>query len=315
MENQAPIGGAYAAMTRHPAVELVNVFAAAPGGGNPAPIVTDAEGMSDAEMQAVAQRYGHESGFVIPAPAGSGCDFEFRFWVPNHEMSMCGHATVGAVWLLHRDGRLQRDRLRILTRSGVVLARITGESSDGAAVEISQPAGSVEALDDRPTRRAILDVLGITEAQLAPLPIQNACTSRVKTLVPLASVADLDALQPRFDQIEALCEQIGSTGLYPYAAHDAAQAVFDARQFPRASGYPEDAATGIAASALSFGLLASGAIESSVQAVTIRQGRVMHRPSQISVRFSFEDSDRSGVPDGCWLGGRVVIETQPGSPS
>lgn len=309
---RAPVRGAYAAMTRHHAVELVNVFAAAPGGGNPAPIVIDAEGMSDAEMQAVAQRYGHESGFVMPAPARSGCDFELRFWVPNHEMSMCGHATVGAVWLLHRNGRLRRDQFRILTRSGPVRARITGQSGDGAAVEISQPAGSVEPVDDRHTRDAILDVLGITEAQLASLPIQNACTSRVKTLIPLASVADLNGLQPRFDKIEALCAHIGSTGLYPYAVLDATQPVFDARQFPRASGYPEDAATGIAASALSFGLLASGAIEPSVHTITIRQGRAMQRPSQIAVRFSFADGDRTGVPDGCWLGGRVCIETQPG---
>ncbi|MBN3726180.1 PhzF family phenazine biosynthesis protein [Burkholderia sp. Ac-20379] len=308
-------------MTQHHAVELVHVFAAAPGGGNPAPIVIDAEGMTDAGMQAVAQRYGHESGFVMPAPADSGCDFELRFWVPNHEMSMCGHATVGAVWLLHRHGRLRRDSLRLLTRSGPVRARIAGESDDGAAVEISQPAGSVEALDDRRTRRAILDVLGIAEAQLAPLPIQNACTSRVKTLIPLASVADLDALQPRFDRIEALCADIGSTGLYPYAAFDATRAIFDARQFPRASGYPEDAATGIAASALSFGLLANGAVDASDRTITIRQGRAMRRPSQIAVRFSFADGDRRGAPDGCWLGGRVGIEpvesaeTQPGSPS
>lgn len=314
-------------MTQHHAVELVHVFAAAPGGGNPAPIVIDAEGMTDAEMQAVAQRYGHESGFVMPAPARSGCDFELRFWVPNHEMSMCGHATVGAVWLLHRHGRVQRDRLRLLTRSGPVHARIagrsnqSGESGDGAAVEISQPAGRVEALDGRRTRDAILEVLGIAEAQLAPLPIQNACTSRVKTLIPLASVADLDALQPRFDKVEALCADLGSTGLYPYAASDAARAVFDARQFPRASGYPEDAATGIAASALSFGLLANGAVDASVEAVTIRQGRAMHRPSQISVRFSFAGDDRRGAPDGCWLGGRVDVEraghaaAQPGSPS
>ena len=41
--------------------------------------------------------------------------------------------------------------------------------------------------------------------------------------------------------------------------------IFDARQFPRASGYPEDAATGIAASALSFGLLDNGMVEASTR--------------------------------------------------
>jgi PhzF family phenazine biosynthesis protein len=297
-------------------VELVSVFAAGPGGGNPAPIVADAAGMSDTQMQAVARRYGHESGFVLPAPAGSGCDYEFRFRVPNHEMSMCGHATIGAAWLLHLTGRLQRDRLVVLTRSGRVSIRITGRAGDGTVVEISQPAGRIEPLPDTPTLRDdILDVLGIDAAQLAPLPIQNASTSRVKTLIPLASPAHVDALRPRFERIEALCERLGSTGLYTYATFDADRQIFDARQFPRASGYPEDPVTGIAASALSFGLLANGMVEPSARLITIRQGRAMQRPSQISVHFNHETgSTREGL-DGCWLAGTVRFETDLGAAS
>ena len=297
---------------RH-AVELVSVFTAGPGGGNPAPIVIDAAGMSDAEMQEVARPYGHESAFVRPAQSGSNCDSEFRFWVPHHEMSMCGHATVGAVWLLHRAGRLKGNRLIIQTASGQVEGRIVGQSGkDGAAVEIFQPVGGIEPLSDAShIREEILDVLGITEAQLAPLPIENAWTSRVKTLIPLASASDLDALRPRFEKMEALCDKIGSTGLYPYATVDADRQIFDARQFPRASGYPEDAATGIAASALSFGLLANGMVETSERTITIRQGRAMKRPSRISVRFNIED----GRLNGCWLGGPVRFEANGGTPA
>lgn len=312
METHSPVGGVHTVMPQRHTVELVSVFATGPGGGNPAPIVVDAAGMSDAQMQEVARHYGHESGFVFPAPPGSECDFEFRFWVPNHEMSMCGHATVGAVWLLHQSGRLQRDRLTIQTLSGQVGIRITGHTAEGAAVEISQPVGRIEPLEEAQlSRDEILDVLGLNGAQLAPLPIQNACTSRVKTLIPLASTTDLDALQPRFEKIEALCERIGSTGLYPYATFDAGRQIFDARQFPRASGYPEDAATGIAASALSFGLLANGMVEASARTITIRQGRAMKRPSQISIRFSLDH----GRPDGCWLGGPVRFEAHGGAPS
>ena len=119
-------------------VRFVRVFAAGAEGGNPAPIVVDATGMTDAEMQGVARSYGHESGFVLPAPSGSGCDFEFRFWVPNHEMSMCGHATVGAVWLLAELGRLSTDRLAILTRSGRVEAHVHRPARQDVIVEVSQ---------------------------------------------------------------------------------------------------------------------------------------------------------------------------------
>lgn len=290
-------------MNSGPEVRFVRVFAAGPGGGNPAPIVIDAAGMSDGQMQQVAKSYGHESGFVLPPPAGSNCDFEFRFWVPNHEMSMCGHATVGAVWLLAQLGRLRGDRLAIWTKSGRVEARILRPAGQDILVEVSQPAGVVEPLPDAARTEAdILEVLGIGRDDLGPLPIQNARTSRVKTLIPVRSVAVLDGLRPDFERIEAACAAVDSTGLYPYAVSDRAGQVVDARQFPRASGYPEDAATGIAASALSFGLLSCGVVEASERRITVRQGRAMRRPSEILVRFNLD----GGRVDGCWLSGVVV---------
>ena len=285
-------------------VHLVSVFADEPGGGNPAPIVTDASQMSDADMQGVARDSGHESGFVLPAPAGSDCDFAFRFWVPNHEMEMCGHATVGSVWLLHKLGLLPKADVLIQTKSGKVAARVANFGSEDARVEISQPLGRVEEVAGA-DRAAILDVLGITEEDVLPMPVLNAATSRVKTMVPLKSGAILDNLAPDFSRMEAVCERINSTGLYPYAVIDAEKRVFDARQFPKNSGYPEDAATGIAATGLSFALLENGLVPADAEPITIRQGRAMGRPSAISVRFRPDDTGRL---QGCWLSGNVAME-------
>jgi PhzF family phenazine biosynthesis protein len=290
-----------------PQIHVVNVFAAGPQGGNPAPTVADAAGMSDAEMQAVARNYGHESGFVLPAPADSGCDYAFRFWVPNHEMEMCGHATVGAVWLLDHLGKLKQDRVSIWTRSGRVEANVARPGAACTRVEITQPQGRVGALPDAENARTeILSVLGVTAAALAALPIQNAATSRVKTLVPMRDAAVLDALRPDFARVERICERIGSTGLYPYAPSGLGGQIFDARQFPKNSGYPEDAATGIAAAALAFGLLHNQLVEASNQPIRVRQGRAMGRPSEITLRFRLRNT---GQVHGCWLGGSARLET------
>jgi len=91
------------------AIEFVDVFTLDGAGGNPCPIVLDARGMSSADMQEVARRYGHESGFVLQAD-NEVHDFRFRFFVPGHEMEMCGHATIGALWLLYRQGQLSAIR-------------------------------------------------------------------------------------------------------------------------------------------------------------------------------------------------------------
>lgn len=264
-----------------PEVHLVRVFADGDRGGNPAPIVVDAAGLSDAQMREIARQHGHESAFVLPAP--DGYDFALRFWVPNHEMPMCGHATIGAVWTLDRLGLLTSRSLRLWTASGDVAARTTADR-----VEITQPTGVVEQAPHVPE---ILSVLGIHEVAG---PVQNAATSRVKTLVPLASVEALHALRPDFARMREICDLIGSTGLYPYARGDSA---FHARQFPRSSGYPEDAATGIAAAALAFGLLANGDVRTT-DPILVRQGEAMGSPSEISVRFT---------ADGCWLGGRTYL--------
>ncbi len=112
-------------------------------------------------------------------------------------------------------------------------------------------------------------------------------------------------MRPRFELVERWCTDNGSTGIYPYAPGALADDhVFAARQFPRSSGYPEDPATGIAAAALAFGLVARGLVDARGPQIQVRQGFAIGRPSQISVRF--DDSD----PDiGCWIGGTVQPAT------
>ena len=278
-----------------PEIHYVTVFADGRGGGNPAPVVLNAETMSSEEMRAVAASYGHEAAFVSPPP--DGADLRLRFFVPHHEMEMCGHATVGAIWLLHHLGRLTKNRIAIATLSGMV----EGKIEDGE-VEISQPKGRLEAVSASSVAE-ILSVLGIGEEALAAMPVVNAATSRVKTLVPLKNTAVLNALAPDFARMEALCESLGSTGLYPFAASEAGVHTFEARQFPKSSGYPEDPATGIAAAALAFGLLAAGQVTAGDR-VRVLQGRAMGRPSAISVRFARDDA---GAVMGCWLGGAVQL--------
>ncbi|MES2712836.1 MAG: PhzF family phenazine biosynthesis protein [Pseudomonadota bacterium] len=274
-------------MASHPEIILLCVFPAAPGGGNPAPIIPDASGLNAEAMRQIAAQHGHESGFVLPPEDPRSADRRFRFFVPEHEMEMCGHATLGAAWLLRRCGEAPGAVLRIETLSGPVRAIFAGD-----AVEVTQPQGQAEPLANI---AQVLAALGLERADLADAPVQNAATSRVKTLVPVRDLARLHALAPDPAAVRAACEAIGSTGLYPYAL--SGEATAHARQFPRNSGYPEDAATGIAATALYAGLLALGA---APPCLTVRQGEAMGRPSAIEVR---PNPDGSGL----LLSGRVEL--------
>jgi trans-2,3-dihydro-3-hydroxyanthranilate isomerase len=286
---------------------LIRVFVRGGVGGNPVPLVAHAHDMDAGDMREVARHYGHESAFVLPATRPD-CDLRLRFFVPAHEMEMCGHATVGALWALRQWGRWVGEHARVETASGVVDIHSSAATGD---VWISQPVARIAALDSG-ARRRVADVLGVpaSAGDAAAFDMAHASTSRVKTLVRLPDVDTLHALQPDFGSIESTCEAIGSTGLYPYAIDAGPQGLeprVHARQFPQASGYPEDAATGIAAAALWGYLTRAGAIARGSHAdprvCTVLQGEAMGSPSAIRVKGRW---DGHGVPAGCWLGGDVT---------
>jgi PhzF family phenazine biosynthesis protein len=263
--------------------------------------------MDTEAMRAVARDHGHESAFILPA-SRLDCDLRLRYFVPLHEMEMCGHATVGALWALRQWGRWTTAQARVEAASGVVDAQW---EDDTGTVWISQPAVRTQALDAA-ARRAVARVLRLQHPDAAAdaLDMVNAATSRMKTLIRLPDLHTLNALRPDFAAIESVCDAIGSTGLYPYAFDGklgrlAASA--HARQFPKASGYPEDAATGIAAAALWGYLAGQGIIDAGTAAnpvtCTVYQGDAMGSPSAISVKGHWSDS---GAVVGCWLGGRVA---------
>ena len=282
-------------------IRLVNVFTHNGTGGNPCPIVVDAASLSEADMQGIAAKYGHESGFVLPATSGDA-DYIFRFWVPRHEMEMCGHATIGALWTLATTGQLQSGQIRIETRSGPVTGFVELKHSGDPYVEITQPVGKVVDLTQE-QESMVLAALRITRNDLLDLPLQNAVTSRVKTLIPIKSVDRLNDLQTSMPTTEKCCESIGSTGLYPYAIDSQADRRFEARQFPKSSGYPEDAATGIAAAALAFGLLKNGLVTADSGRITVLQGRPLGALSEIGVRLGFAGE----TPVGCLVGGTTMF--------
>ncbi|MGJ7609616.1 MULTISPECIES: PhzF family phenazine biosynthesis protein [unclassified Variovorax] len=292
-------------MTPPPSAQVagLRVFVNGPCGGNPVPLVRSAAGMASSDMQAVARRHGHESAFVF-APNEPGIDWTFRFFVPNHEMEMCGHATVGALWALREWGEWTTPLARVRTLSGVVDAR--WDASRGR-VWISQPKVRLSTLDAHFGER-VCQVLNPRQPTVRNPQVVNAATSRVKTLVRMPTIAALDALTPLLAQVEATCAAIDSTGLYPYAVEAAAdgKTVVAARQFPRSSGYPEDAATGIAAAALWGYLSATDAVPVGTPAApvvtTVRQGEAMGNPSAIELQARFGPH---GDVVGCWLSGQV----------
>ncbi len=260
-------------------------FGLTPEGGNPCPIVFGGEQLSDAQMQTLAAGFGAETAFVLPSDRGE-CALRLRYFVPQHEMEMCGHATVATVAVLAAQGRFDAPSISVETPLGP-LAVSWERDARGVRVTVEQfpPrfGGEGVAAD-------VAGVLGLPETALARKlgPIQSVSVSRAKLMVPIRERPDLDALRPDFERLWALCDTYDTTGFYPFATDSGR---IWARQFPKRAGYNEDPATGVAACALGAYLVEHAVFGEKTEGwhnLDIEQGHAMGRPSLIEVGVRVE---------------------------
>jgi PhzF family phenazine biosynthesis protein len=269
-------------------------------------VVTGTEKWQTVQMQAFAAELGAETVFVLPA-TNSG-DVRFRYFVPRHEMKMCVHATIAACVVLGRLGRLPDAKASVEAPLGTIEARWTHDRAD-----VTMRPATYGPNIEGSARDRLLRALGLREDELGDRlgPIRWASTSRAKLMVPLRDETVLDALQPDFTALWELCDEFGATGAYPFTLNATGVDVA-ARQFPVRAGYPEDPATGVAASALAAHLADIGAVppdraDDGWRRWRVGQGRAMGRPSLITAYARRLD-------DGAWLT-RIAGEVHEGSPT
>lgn len=258
-------------------VERWDVFAREPGGGNPCYLVRGDAGPEVA--QEVARRYGGEAALV--SATGPGVDL--RFFSPGGEMAMCVHASIAAVSALVAAGELDGHQVIARTMSGD--CAISWDDATPPLVSVAQQAPQLGPPLDLAAEVAV--GLGLPADSLdGRWGIRLAGGARPKLLVPLADAEAVHAAQPQPELLAAACRKVGATGCYVFAPHpDGHGEHLVARQFPVDAGLAEDAATGVAASALAAYLAdGAGPARSAGTAVEIDQGDAMGRPSRLTAR-------------------------------
>ena len=282
---------------------ICDVFTDVRFGGNPLAVITDARGVTDADMQRIAREFGFsETTFVLPADAGDegGATHRVRIFAPSGELPFAGHPNVGTAFVL--------------------AAGEEGESVE--AFRFREGAGLVEvsvARDEAVTRcefrapeafRAGDEVDPALVARACGLVPEDISTSRhVPVLASVglpfvvAEVVDRAALaraRPDVVGFGALTGAPEHRGVHLYCRQ--VDGSLDCRMFSGHGSVSEDAATGSANAALG-GLLASldprpdGEIR-----WTVRQGEDMGRPSRLAVRVV----RRGGEVEAVHVGGRSV---------
>lgn len=103
-------------------IHQVDAFAEAIFKGNPAAVMPLEQWLPDATMQAIAAENNlAETAFFVPQKGGLGEDgYGLRWFTPEVEVDLCGHATLASAWVLFNRLGYQHDRISFFTRSGTL---------------------------------------------------------------------------------------------------------------------------------------------------------------------------------------------------
>src|ERR1700684_4066571 len=115
--------------------------------GNPATVVLDADGQSDATLSAVGREFSHAEVAFVFAANGPDHDVRLRFFNARKEAPFVGHATVAAHAVLLALGRRSAGVIRQLSGTGIIEVTTRVEQADSGTrtlVEFRQPAPELD---------------------------------------------------------------------------------------------------------------------------------------------------------------------------
>ena len=288
----------------------VDVFTDRRFGGNPLAVVLNADGLSAAQMQAIAGEFNlSETTFVLP-PKDPAHTAEVRIFTPKAELPFAGHPNVGTGFVLASlgqvYGRPTGDPLLFEEKAGLVPLVLLREGGAivGARLTAPQPLSrTAEVAVDVVAAACSLAAEDIVTRNHAPC-VASCGTAFIFT--ELNSQKALTAARPRPEIFSRHFPVDGATGIHLYLRDAAEGADIRARMFAPLHGVPEDPATGSANVALA-GLLASLRPEPELSLeLRILQGVEMGRPSLLEASAE----KRGGRVIETRIGGRCVFVTR-----
>ncbi|MEF8868451.1 MAG: PhzF family phenazine biosynthesis protein [Haloarculaceae archaeon] len=281
---------------------LVDAFTDEPLRGNAAGVVPDAAGLTDEQMQAVARELGaSETAFLLPAE-GADADRRVRYFTPETEVDLCGHATVGSHALLYADGTVGTGTHSLETNVGV----LDVEVASGGRVWMTGTEPEVREVEVDYDRLG--SALGVDPAAMrdvgADLPVAYASTGLPFLVVPVNFLEHVGNADPDMGAIADLSDEFGVAGVYVFTFDTLdAESTLHARMFAPGAGVPEDPVTGTASGAAGAYLDRFGAVDTD--ALRFEQGHFLDRGGVVHVEV--DGTVRVGGDAVVSLDGRLLV--------
>jgi PhzF family phenazine biosynthesis protein len=286
----------------------VDAFTTEKFAGNPAGVVPNADGLSAADMQAIAREMNNSETAFILAPESPDHEVRVRFFTPTTEVPSCGHATIAAHYVRAVEESLDSCTVFHKIGAGVLPVGVVRDGDDYAIEmtqvrpEFAEPCGDAD-------RDEMIAALGLALSDRDErCPVQIVSTGHSKVMVGLHALETLHALRPDLPRLAALSSRIGCNGYYAFVLTGGDEYLVHGRMFAPAIGIAEDPATGNANGPLGAYLIRHrlAAPDGGVLSFRARQGEALGRPGTIEVSVEAEET----TPTVVRVAGRAVVVFQ-----
>jgi len=270
-------------------LQLIDVFSAQPLSGNPLAVVVDADGLTEATMQAYTRWMNlSETAFLLSATSDDA-DYRVRIFTLARELPFAGHPTLGSchAWLQAGGKPRQPDLVIQECGAGLVPVRRDNTGLSFAAPPLVR-SGPVE----ESFIAEVAGVLGIERAHIVDVTWADNGPGWVAVL--LSDAAVVLALEPDFSRYTGAGSlDIGVVGPYPAGA----ECAFEVRAFYSGEHgeMREDPVTGSLNASLAQWLLGTG--RAAAPYIT-SQGTRLSRSGRPRI-----EQDANGT---VWVGGATV---------
>ncbi|MCM3551035.1 epimerase [Niallia circulans] len=258
---------------------VIDSFTETRFGGNPAGVVIHKNLEHDFMQKFATEVRFSETAFVKRLENNR---FEVKFFTPNCQVDLCGHATVAAFKALLDSELIEDNRAYVM------------ETLAGAlSIEVAQSFIVMEQAEPRLGKTirdyAILsnlfeiDKSQIGDNQFELIP-QTSSTGVWDLMLPIRTKDVLYTLKPNFEGIAAFAEENHIAGIHAFTL-DTTKGVAESRNFCPYYGINEEAATGTSTGALTYYLYKNNVLNDFDHNYVFIQGLSMDRPSTIVTKM------------------------------
>ncbi|MCQ6568362.1 PhzF family phenazine biosynthesis isomerase [Bacillus mycoides] len=190
-----------------------DAFTNKPNMGNPAGIVLEADGLTEEDMQRIAEKVGfNETSFILSSEVA---DIRMRYFTPGFEMDLCGHGTVGTIYALRERGLLEeKTNLTIETKAGILPIQIGANENGETFIKMRQAAPQFK--DFAGSKEELAHSIGLEVTDLdASVPIVYGSTGNWTVIVPIKNLDACERMKPKNEAFPSVLKEIPKASIHP----------------------------------------------------------------------------------------------------